>query len=186
MFHLNRCEVKRGGYQYRENCYEIFDRFFMEANPFFDLCTDLSDVKGTVVEIEGSLFGSAFGGMNQPMPEAMEDITKEVGCTLTEFYCGAQKQIEYTRQVIGLDGSSVRIDDHCVNVFLRPGMANNHKITLAGLGNQQLQRKPTDLHIVFKLQEAEAGSNATHFSRKGDTCDLVYTHKIKLVDALKC
>lgn len=83
--------VKRGGYQYKENCYEIFDKFFMQTNPFFDLCSDLSDVKGTVVEIEGSMFGSAFGGMKQPLPEAMEDITKEVGCTLTEFYCGAQK-----------------------------------------------------------------------------------------------
>jgi hypothetical protein len=63
----------------------------MQTNPYFDLCSDLSDVKGTVVEIEGSMFGSAFGGMKQPLPEAMEDITKEVGCTLTEFYCGAQK-----------------------------------------------------------------------------------------------
>ena len=36
----------------------------MKNNPFFDLCTDLSDVKGTVVDVEGSIFGSAYGGMH--------------------------------------------------------------------------------------------------------------------------
>lgn len=86
--------------------------------------------------------------------------------------------------MISLDGTTVRIDDHCVNVFLRPGMKNNHKITLVGLGNQQLKREPTDLHIVFKLQEAEAGTNSSLFSRKDDSCDLIYTHKIKLAEAL--
>ena len=39
--------VFRGGYQYQENCYEIFDNFFLESNPFFDLCTDLTKVSGT-------------------------------------------------------------------------------------------------------------------------------------------
>ena len=158
----------------------------MKNNPFFDLCTDLSDVKGTVVDVEGSIFGSAYGGMHQPLPEPMNDITREVGCTLVEFYCGAQKQIEYTRQVIGLDGSTVRMDNNCINVFLRPGMKNNHKITLSGLGNQQLKRNPTDLHVVFQLQESEPGTNAALFSRIGDSCDLYYTHKITLADALEC
>jgi DnaJ-class molecular chaperone len=100
--------VKRGGYQYKENCYEIFDKFFMESNPFFDLCTDLSDVKGTPLEIEGSMFGSAFGGMNQPLAEPMEDVCVDVDCTLIEFYNGARKQVEYERQVIGLDGTTLR------------------------------------------------------------------------------
>ena len=83
--------MKRGGYVYKGNCYEIFDKYFMESNPFFELCTDLSDVKGTPCEIEGSLFGSAFGGMNQPLPEALENINVDVDCTLVEFFCGARK-----------------------------------------------------------------------------------------------
>lgn len=60
---INSTLVKRGGYIYKGNCYEIFDKYFMESNPFFDLCTDLTDVKGTELEIEGSFFGTAYGGM---------------------------------------------------------------------------------------------------------------------------
>lgn len=115
-------KVKRGGYVYKGNCYEIFDKYFMESNPFFELCTDLSDVKGTPCEIEGSLFGSAFGGMNQPLPEILENINIDVDCTLVEFFCGARKQVEYERQVIGLDGSTVRQEINLVNVFVYPGM----------------------------------------------------------------
>jgi len=158
----------------------------MESNPFFDLCTDLSDVKGTPCEIEGSLFGSAFGGMNQPLPDSMENINVDVDCTLVEFFCGARKQVEYERQVIGLDGSTVRQEMNLVDVFVHPGMTVDTKITLSGQGNQQLKRKPTDLIITFKLKDAEAGSNATLFSRKGNTYDLYYTHKVSLVDALLC
>ena len=61
--------VYRGGYQYQENCYEIFDKFFLESNPFFDLCTDLTEITGTNLEIEGSYFGTAYRGLNQPPAE---------------------------------------------------------------------------------------------------------------------
>lgn len=158
----------------------------MESNPFFDLCTNLSDVKGTPVEIEGSLFGSAFGGMNQPLPEPMEDISVDVECTLVEFYCGARKQVDYERQVIGLDGTTVRQELNTVDVFVTPGMKKNTKITFHSQGNQQLKRKPTDLHITFKLKDSQPGSNSANYSRKGDSCDLYYTHKVKLVEALQC
>ena len=65
-------------------------------------------------------------------------------------------------------------------------MKNLSKITLVGQGNQQIKREPTDLHITFKLKDAEAGTNAALFSRKEDSSDLYYTHKIKLVEALQC
>ena len=50
----------RGGYQYQQDCYETFEKFFLKHNPFFDLC----DIKGSL--LEGSLFGTAFGGLNEP------------------------------------------------------------------------------------------------------------------------
>lgn len=62
-FWLTFFKVTRGGYIYKNNCYEIFDKFFMESNPFFELCTDLTDTKGTGIDIEGSFFGTAYGGM---------------------------------------------------------------------------------------------------------------------------
>jgi DnaJ-class molecular chaperone len=180
------CLVERGGYVYGNNCYDIFDNFFMESNPFFDLCTDLTDIKGTQAEIEGSFFGTAFGGMKQPLPEKLEDIHVTVECTLQEYYSGSRKSVEYKRQVLGLDGHTTRQETASVEVFVQPGMEENRKMTIAGQGNQQQKREPTDLHIQFKLKPSEPGSNASLFSRKDGGNDLVYCHKVSLVDALQC
>ena len=84
--------VFRGGYQYQSNCYEIFDKFFLEQNPFFDLCTDLTDIRGTNCEIEGSFFGTAFRGMKQPKAPLPGDIDITVEATLEEFYNGSKQQ----------------------------------------------------------------------------------------------
>jgi len=94
--------VMRGGYQYQEDCYEIFEQFFLECNPFFDLCDD----KG--VELEGSLFGTAFGGMNEPAAPPLKDVTVTADVTLREFYCGSHKTVCYERQIVGLDGRTTR------------------------------------------------------------------------------
>jgi len=152
----------------------------MESNPFFDLCTDLSDVKGTPLEIEGSMFGSAFGGMNQALPEPMEDVSIDVDCTLDEFYNGARKQIEYERQVIGLDGTTLRQVMNLVDAFVQPGMQFDTKITLVGQGNQQIKREPTDLHITFKHKESEADCNSSLYKRKEDSCDLYIVFDVEV------
>jgi hypothetical protein len=60
--------IRRGGYLYKENCYEIFEKFFLDQNPF----SEIIDTKGT--QIEGSYFGTAMGGLNEIMPEPMADI----------------------------------------------------------------------------------------------------------------
>jgi len=52
------------------------------------------------------------------LPDAMEDIKLDVDCSLIEFYCGARKQVEYERQVIGLDGTTVRQEMNLVDVFV--------------------------------------------------------------------
>jgi DnaJ-class molecular chaperone len=71
-------------------------------NPYFDICDN------TGVELEGSLFGTAFGGLNEPKPEKREDITITVEITIKELYCGSRKEVSYERQVVGLDGRTVR------------------------------------------------------------------------------
>ena len=100
--------VFRGGYQYQENCYEIFDKFFLESNPFFDLCTDLTKVSGTNLEIEGSYFGTAYRGLNQPKAEPEKDIDVTVDVTLEEIYNGSRREVSYEKQVLGLDGRTTK------------------------------------------------------------------------------
>lgn len=45
-----------GGYRFKNNAIEIFDKFYLQNNPF----ADLVDTNGW--NMQGSLFGSAFGG----------------------------------------------------------------------------------------------------------------------------
>eukprot|EP00356_Strombidium_inclinatum_P003946 CAMPEP_0170498266 /NCGR_PEP_ID=MMETSP0208-20121228/27298_1 /TAXON_ID=197538 /ORGANISM="Strombidium inclinatum, Strain S3" /LENGTH=106 /DNA_ID=CAMNT_0010775391 /DNA_START=78 /DNA_END=398 /DNA_ORIENTATION=+ len=61
--------VYQGGYVYQQNCYEIFDKFILQSNCFSDIC----DNAGT--EVEGSLFGSAFGGLNEPKLPPMPTVS---------------------------------------------------------------------------------------------------------------
>ena len=70
---------RQGGYKYKGNCYEIFDWYFLKNNPFYDIC-DMDD--GNSMEFEGSLFGSAFGGVNQPKLPPMPTIEVMVPTTL--------------------------------------------------------------------------------------------------------
>ena len=85
--------VFRGGYQYQGNCYEIFDEFFLQHNPFSDLCTDMSDSNGNGIEIEGSYFGTAFKGMNEPIPAKEKDIYVTVDISLKDIYLGSRKAV---------------------------------------------------------------------------------------------
>ena len=94
--------IRRGGYVYKQNCYEIFEKFFLEQNPF----SEIIDTKGT--QIEGSYFGTAFGGLNEILPEPMPDVHVTLKCNLKDFYCGSRKNVTYDRQVVGLDGHTVR------------------------------------------------------------------------------
>ena len=142
--------VFRGGYQYQENCYEIFDKFFLESNPFFDLCTDLTEVTGTNLEIEGSYFGTAYRGLKQPKPEPAKDIEVTVDVTLEEMYCGSRKEVSYEKQVLGLDGRTVKKQQTSVTIYIKPGMLASHKFKIAGAGNQQAKLPATSLCVSFR------------------------------------
>ncbi len=122
--------IHRGGYQYQENCYEIFDKFFLESNPFFDLCTDLTEVTGTNLEIEGSYFGTAYRGLNQPKPEPSKDIDVTVNVTLEELYNGSRKTINYEKHVLGLDGRTIKMQKAKATIYVKPGMQCSRKMTL--------------------------------------------------------
>lgn len=117
---------------------------FLETNLFHDIC----EPKGT--EDYGSYFGTAFGGMNQPPTTPLKDVFVTVNCTLVEFYCGVKKIVEYKRQVVGLDGVSVKEDTASVEIFVKRGMESGTKMLLPGLGNCQPKHKPTDLHVTLK------------------------------------
>jgi DnaJ-class molecular chaperone len=145
-------QVRRGGYNYQQNCYEIFEKFFLEQNAF----ADIIDTKGT--QIEGSYFGTAPGGLNEVLPEAMPDITTTVSCSLKDLYCGVRKTVYFDRQVVGLDGRTTNTVKASEEVFVRPGMQDGAKFFLAGKGHQTPRRQPSDLHVQL-ASETESCEN---------------------------
>lgn len=151
----------------------------MKDNLFNDLC----DIEGT--QVDGSYFGSAFGGMNEAAPEPLEDIHVTLECTLEEFFNGSKKTATYERQVVGLDGRSVKQETANIDCFLRPGMNSGTSLFFPGKGNEQPRCKPTDLHVHFKQIASRVGSNASNYERRNGL-NLWYTHKMSIVEAIQC
>lgn len=70
--------------------------------------------------------------------------------SLKEVFCGSHKKVSYQRQVVGLDGHTVRDETASVDVYVRPGMPESTKLVFKGKGNEQPQCEPTDLIVSFK------------------------------------
>ena len=87
------------------------------------------------MEIEGSYFGTAYRGLNEPKPVPAKDISVTVDVTLEEMYNGSSKEVTYKKLVLGLDGRTVKKQQACVNIMVKSGMDVSHKMTLAGEGN---------------------------------------------------
>lgn len=56
--------------------------------------------------------------------------------TLEEMYNGSRKTVCYDKQVLGLDGRTLKTQKAEVMVYVKPGMDTTKKITMAGKGNQ--------------------------------------------------
>lgn len=123
--------------------------------------------------------------MNEAAPEPLEDVHITLECTLEEFFNGSKKQVEYERQVVGLDNRSVKQESTTIEAFLRPGMVDGTSLFFPRKGNEQPKLKPTDLHVHFKQVASRQASNASKFERK-DGNDLWYRHTMSLVDAIEC
>ena len=135
--------ICRGGYVYQQNCYTIFDNYFLRNNPFFEIC----DSMGT--EVEGSLFGSAFGGMNEPKLPPMPSVEVVVPTTLKEFYNGCIKTVHYERQIVALDGKSVSQQVVNRQVEVKQGMNMECNYSYRNEGHQQPGRIASNLFINF-------------------------------------
>ena len=161
----------KGGYKFGGNTFEIFEKFFGSANPFVDEFDD--DGK----DMYGSMFGSAVGGLNHPEPDAPKDVEVVLKCSLSEFYCGCMKSFEYIRDKLELDGNTIQSIAQEKKVEIKAGFGKNTVLRFAGEGNESVGRVTTDLVVKFEELPHE------NYRRNGN--DLIYTHKISLLDALK-
>ena len=86
--------------------------------------------------MEGSLFGSAYGGLGQKPSKAPDDLTVMCECTLEELYMGCMKKLSYERLTLGLDGKSTKKSAEVIDVEIKPGLAHDNIIKFVGRGNE--------------------------------------------------
>ena len=67
------------------------DRYFEEKLQNTDFITESRDSRGN--DVQDSIFGDGFGGLNQLKAAKPQDIVITVNCTLEEFYNGAMKEV---------------------------------------------------------------------------------------------
>ena len=130
--------------------------------------------------MQGSLFGTSFAALNHQKSEKLNDVQVKAKLTLKEFYCGTHKVVLYERQVVGLDGRTVKQETSTVEVVVKPGMLSTEKLYFPGLGNQQPKSPATNLIVSFELS-----SKDKYFSRVG-TNDLMFRYFVSLPDVLNC
>lgn len=170
----------KGGYIYQQNCYQIFDQFFLKCNPFH------ATFDGTGQTLHGSMFGSAFGGSHAPPADPAKDVEIDVPVTLGEFYHGCVKLVVYRRRRLALDGHTLRDEEDCVRqIIIRAGMESGQKLKFKAEGHEQYKREPTNLivKLVDSPIETVIGTPAGDTKRKGN--DLIYTCRVTLQQALR-
>lgn len=84
--------------------------------------------------------------------------------------------MKISRKVLLQDGRSTRSEDKVLTIDIKPGWKAGTKITFPREGDQSPSSIPAD--IVFIIKDKPH----SHFKRDG--CDLIYTAKISLREAL--
>lgn len=134
----------------------------------------------------GSMFSAAFGGQYHQGVLTLPDVVVDFECTLEELYNGCIKKLVYHRRVVNSDGRTTAIQNEERDVEIFKGYDKETVLTYYGYGNEAPGVKTCILlfnqllaNLLLKIKEMKH----THFKRVNKN-DLVYTHKISLVDAL--
>ncbi|CAM0958128.1 unnamed protein product [Alopecurus aequalis] len=115
--------------------------------------------------------GEASGGSARKAPA----IERHLACSLEDLHKGATKKMKISRDVLDPVGKPMSVEE-ILTIDIKPGWKKGTKITFPEKGNETRNVIPSDL--VFIIEER------AHPKFKRDGNDLVYTHKISLVDAL--
>ncbi|KAL5203071.1 hypothetical protein ABZP36_014023 [Zizania latifolia] len=154
----------------------------------------------TAEEIFSEIFGGAFGGAgprtpgggiphgfpqfgrspgageaSTPTARKAPVIERHLACSLEDLYKGATKKMKISRDVMDAAGKPTNVEE-ILTIEIKPGWKKGTKITFPEKGNETRNVIPADL--VFIIEER------AHPKFKRDGNDLIYTHKISLVEAL--
>lgn len=162
----------RGGFKYTGNASEIYKRFLEETIPY--KCLEDFSKKP---EDTGSIFGTAFGGLNQIPEKENDDIFVDLECTLEELYNGAFKEIKYNKRTLDYSGRTTEIKEKTLSIEVLKGYGNGTVIKFELQGNESPGKKASDLIVIIK----EIPHNKFKRVNKDD---LIYTETLTLKQAL--
>ena len=132
-----------GGYKFKGNSYEIFEKFFGTSNPH----TILSDTDKNNDEIP-TILGSSHGGLySDDNYDPPLDLKTDVNCKLEDIYSGGLVDVFYSKITIKEDGRTTHIKDFSRSIYLTKGIHEDEKLIFKGEGNE----KPGYLNCKFIL-----------------------------------
>lgn len=111
----------------------------------------------------------------QPTRQRPQQLVLKLATPLEELYKGATRKLKISRTVTTANGQSSR-ESEVVEVVIRPGWKSGTKITFAEKGDEQPGQRPADVVFVIDQKPHQV------FTRDGN--DLLYTHRLPLVEAL--
>jgi len=187
-------------YTYHGDPRATFSQFFGTANPFemfFNvpgqgggagmphgfggpegMDIDINELLGGGMGGGGPYRSQTFhGGQSGSKQQRVQDptIEKDVMVSLEDIAKGVQKKMKISKRVYDESGGS-RIEEKVLQINVKPGWKAGTKVTFAKEGDRIPGKTPADIAFVIR--------DKAHPTFKRDDSNIVYTHKIKLKEAL--
>jgi DnaJ family protein B protein 13 len=164
----------KGGYKYMGNGHEIFEKFMGTTNPF---ALKTEEEKGRMSEETSAAFEKSFGEKKKEEKNKLPPIDIDLECTLEELYNGCIKTVTYKKKAISYDLRTTENKEVSIDVEIFKGYDKDTVLTYKEMGNEAPGVRNSDLIIHIREK------NHKCFKRVNKN-DLIYTHKISLIQAL--
>ena len=163
----------KGGYKYMGNGHEIFEKFMGTANPFALKADESKDIMSKETS---AAFEKSFGEKKKEK-NILPPIDIDLECTLEELYNGCVKTVTYKKKAISYDLRTTEDKEVSIDVEIFKGYDKNTVIPFKEMGNEAPGVRNSDLIVHIKEKKHR------YFTRVNKN-DLIYTHKISLIQAL--
>lgn len=82
-----------------------------------------------------SMFGSGFGGLNQPKSNEKKDLDVEFELSLEDIYTGGMKTLVYKRRVLNQDCRTTELREKSIEIDIPRGVPDGIKLRYKGYGH---------------------------------------------------
>ena len=164
----------KGGYKYMGNGHEIFEKFMGTSNPF---ALKTEGEKGRMSEETSAAFEKSFGEKKKEEKYILPPIDVDLEYSLEELYNGCVKNVTYKKKAISYDLRTTENKEVSIDIEIFKGYDKDTVLTYKEMGNEAPGVRNSDLIIHIREKKHK-------FFKRVNKNDLIYTHKINLIQAL--